>query len=90
MSPEVDVCKDRHIVLDSYAILPGTTLFSELVRTSLLKLGYSPGEALGAKGTCPSPDGTPMFRVLYSPPPPISKQGKLVTVQLGVGGGPGK
>ncbi|XP_064652363.1 homeobox protein dve-1-like isoform X2 [Lineus longissimus] len=38
------------VELDSYAIIPNTTLFSEIVRTALIKLGYSPSEAMGAKG----------------------------------------
>ena len=38
------------VELDSYAILPGTTLLSECVRAALMKLGYSSSEALGAKG----------------------------------------
>ena len=36
--------------LDTYAILPGTTLFCEVVRTALIKLGYTAAEAMGAKG----------------------------------------
>ena len=36
--------------LDTFAIVPGSTLFSEVVRTALLKIGYSTTEALGAKG----------------------------------------
>lgn len=38
------------VELDSYAILPGTTLLSECVRAALMKLGYSSAEAMGAKG----------------------------------------
>lgn len=38
------------VELDSYAILPSTTLFSELVRASLVKLGYNSTEAMNAKG----------------------------------------
>lgn len=37
---------------DSYAIMPSTTLFCDVVRTALLKLGYSATEAVGAKGSC--------------------------------------
>ena len=36
--------------VDSYAILPGTTLFSEVVHNALLKIGYTATEAIGAKG----------------------------------------
>lgn len=35
---------------DTYAVISGTTLFSEIVKTALLKLGYSLSEATGAKG----------------------------------------
>lgn len=38
------------VELDSYAIVPGTAVFSDLVRTALIKLGYSSSEAVGAKG----------------------------------------
>ncbi|XP_062617371.1 uncharacterized protein LOC134279048 [Saccostrea cucullata] len=38
------------VELDTYAILPCTTLFSELVRTALIKLGYNANEAMNAKG----------------------------------------
>ncbi|XP_060573628.1 uncharacterized protein LOC132731457 isoform X3 [Ruditapes philippinarum] len=38
------------VELDSYAILPGTTLLTECVRAALLKLGYNSTEAIGAKG----------------------------------------
>lgn len=38
------------VELDSYAILPGTTLLAECVRAALLKLGYNSTEAIGAKG----------------------------------------
>ncbi|KAL3887904.1 hypothetical protein ACJMK2_000291 [Sinanodonta woodiana] len=38
------------VELDSYAILPGTTLLNELVRAALIKLGYTSTEAMGAKG----------------------------------------
>ncbi|GIY56242.1 ULD domain-containing protein [Caerostris extrusa] len=36
--------------LDSFAIIPSTTLFSEIVHTALNKLGYSSSAALTAKG----------------------------------------
>ena len=36
--------------LDTFAIVPGSTLFSDLVRAALVKIGYSATEALGAKG----------------------------------------
>lgn len=38
------------VELDSYAILPCTTLFSELVRAALVKLGYNSTESMNAKG----------------------------------------
>jgi hypothetical protein len=38
------------VEMDTYAILPGTTMFSELVRTALIKIGYTASEAMGAKG----------------------------------------
>ncbi|CAL1541982.1 unnamed protein product [Lymnaea stagnalis] len=38
------------VILDTYAILPGATLFSEIITASLSKLGYSSGETTGAKG----------------------------------------
>ncbi|KAL4218395.1 DNA- binding [Mactra antiquata] len=40
----------NNVELDSYAILPGTTLLSECVRAALLKLGYNATEVIGAKG----------------------------------------
>ncbi|XP_045181524.2 uncharacterized protein LOC123540504 isoform X3 [Mercenaria mercenaria] len=54
-SPSFDnlsVEKSMHstVELDSYAILPGTTLLTECVRAALLKLGYNSTEAIGAKG----------------------------------------
>lgn len=39
-----------NVELDSYAILPGTTLITDCVQSALTKLGYNPSEALGAKG----------------------------------------
>ena len=41
---------ETFIDLDTYAILPGSTLFCEIVRTALIKLGYTAAEAMGAKG----------------------------------------
>ncbi|GIY41293.1 DNA-binding protein SATB1, partial [Caerostris darwini] len=41
----------QYVELDSYAIVPGDTLFSDLVRTALAKLGYSGAQILGAKGS---------------------------------------
>ena len=38
------------VELDSYAILPCTTPFSELVRAALVKLGYNSTESVTAKG----------------------------------------
>lgn len=40
----------QHVELDSYAIVPCDTLFNDLVRTALGKLGYSTAQILGAKG----------------------------------------
>lgn len=40
----------QHVELDSYAIVPCDTLFNDLVRTALGKLGYSTSQILGAKG----------------------------------------
>lgn len=40
----------QYVELDSYAIVPNDTLFSDLVRTALGKLGYSGSQILGAKG----------------------------------------
>ncbi|GFQ77741.1 DNA-binding protein SATB2 [Trichonephila clavata] len=41
----------QYVELDSYAIVPNDTLFSDLVRTALGKLGYSGAQILGAKGS---------------------------------------
>ncbi|KAG8193005.1 hypothetical protein JTE90_028125 [Oedothorax gibbosus] len=41
----------QYVELDSYAIIPCDTLFSDLVRTALGKLGYSVSQILGAKGS---------------------------------------
>lgn len=41
----------QYVELDSYAIIPQDTLFCELVRTALVKLGYSVSQVLGAKGS---------------------------------------
>lgn len=38
------------VEVDSYAIVPSAALFVDLVRTALTKLGYSPSEAICAKG----------------------------------------
>ncbi|XP_067142565.1 homeobox protein dve-1-like isoform X2 [Centruroides vittatus] len=38
------------VELDSYAIVPTTIRFNELVRTALLRLGYSAAETVSAKG----------------------------------------
>ncbi|XP_022241680.1 uncharacterized protein LOC106459322 isoform X2 [Limulus polyphemus] len=38
------------VELDSYAIIPISTLFTEVVQMALVKLGYSASEAVGAKG----------------------------------------
>jgi len=39
-----------NVELDSYAILPGTTLITECVQSALTKLGYNTTEAQGAQG----------------------------------------
>ena len=36
--------------MDTYAILPSSTLFNEIIRVAMTKLGYSVVEAMGAKG----------------------------------------
>ena len=41
---------ETNIELDTYAILPSSALFSDIVRIALLKIGYSSSEAMGAKG----------------------------------------
>ncbi|XP_076325835.1 homeobox protein dve-1-like isoform X2 [Tachypleus tridentatus] len=38
------------VELDSYAIIPVSTLFNEVVQVALIKLGYSASETVGAKG----------------------------------------
>ena len=42
---------ETNVELDTYAILPSSALFSDIVRIALLKIGYSSSEAMGAKGT---------------------------------------
>ncbi|KAI0219185.1 hypothetical protein LSAT2_029218 [Lamellibrachia satsuma] len=42
---------EANVELDTYAILPSSALFSDIVRIALLKIGYSSSEAMGAKGT---------------------------------------
>ncbi|XP_074657006.1 uncharacterized protein LOC141910186 isoform X2 [Tubulanus polymorphus] len=54
------VCPSQHaavtgaaaasVELDSYAIIPCSTLFNEIVRSALMKLGYSTTESMTAKG----------------------------------------
>lgn len=39
--------------IDTYAIISASTPFNEIVKTALLKLGYTPSEASGAKGNFP-------------------------------------
>lgn len=38
------------VLRDAFAILPGSVLFSDVLRASLTKIGFSPSEAIGAKG----------------------------------------
>ena len=44
------ICQSSVIEQDSYAIMASDVLFVDLVRTALLKLGYTAAEAVGAKG----------------------------------------
>ncbi|KAL3172004.1 hypothetical protein MRX96_043679 [Rhipicephalus microplus] len=48
-SPQTD-SQQPSVEVDSYAIVPSAALFVDLVRTALTKLGYSPSEAICAKG----------------------------------------
>lgn len=48
-SPQSD-SQQPSVEVDSYAIVPSAALFADLVRTALTKLGYSPSEAICAKG----------------------------------------
>lgn len=48
-SPQTD-SQQPSVEVDSYAIVPSAALFADLVRTALTKLGYSPSEAICAKG----------------------------------------
>ena len=41
---------DPSVEMDTYAILPSSTLFNEIIRVAMIKLGYSVVEAMGAKG----------------------------------------
>ncbi|XP_041361222.1 uncharacterized protein LOC121377339 [Gigantopelta aegis] len=43
-------CAQNAVELDSYAILPSSTLLSDLVHSALIKLGYSSINAMTAKG----------------------------------------
>ncbi|KAL5014816.1 hypothetical protein ScPMuIL_009086 [Solemya velum] len=43
-------CTSTCVELDSYAILPGSTLIGEIVRAALMTLGYSANDAMNAKG----------------------------------------
>ena len=54
-SPRAESPADHHgtgsrIESDSFAIIPTTVLMVDLVRTALLRLGYSSTDAVGAKG----------------------------------------
>ena len=49
-SAKSNVPCETNVELDTYAILPSNTLFSEIVRVALVKLGYTAAEAIGAKG----------------------------------------
>lgn len=48
-SPQTE-SQQPSVEVDSYAIVPSAALFADLVRTALTKLGYSPSEAICAKG----------------------------------------
>ena len=39
------------VEMDTYAILPCSTMFNELIRSTLIKVGYTAAESVGAKGT---------------------------------------
>ncbi|KAG1714195.1 DNA-binding protein SATB2 [Nymphon striatum] len=54
---------------DTYAIISSTTLFSEIVKTVLLKLGYSLSEATGAKGSIQIQNWKPLPFEAISPSP---------------------
>jgi hypothetical protein len=43
-------CSNSVIEQDSYAIISNSVMLSDLVRTALARLGYSPAESVGAKG----------------------------------------
>lgn len=38
------------VLCDTFAILPGSLLFSDILRGALVKIGFSVLEAIGAKG----------------------------------------
>lgn len=38
------------VIRDAFAILPGSMLFSDVLRGALTKIGFSAAEAVGAKG----------------------------------------
>lgn len=38
------------LLCDTFAILPGSLLFSDILRAALVKIGFSVLEAIGAKG----------------------------------------
>ncbi|GAB6028437.1 hypothetical protein CHUAL_002598 [Chamberlinius hualienensis] len=46
----VEDVSQSSVEMDSYAIVPSQTLFVELVRTALFKLGYASSDVFGAKG----------------------------------------
>lgn len=49
-SSQSSICSSSVIEQDSYAIMASDVLFPDLVRTALLKLGYTAAETVGAKG----------------------------------------
>ena len=42
--------KEFTVDTDTYAILPGSTLFCEVIRSTLVKIGYPAADAVNAKG----------------------------------------
>lgn len=49
-SSQSSICSSSVVEQDSYAIMASDVLFGDLVRTALLKLGYTAAETVGAKG----------------------------------------
>lgn len=47
---DVPVELSTTLLCDTFAILPGSLLFSDILRGALVKIGFSVLEAIGAKG----------------------------------------